>query len=78
MNVKIIPKNLPAKLDKYSVCNLKYSIPKEVNIIFHNGSNYVYHFVMKELTEELEGQFTCLGEHTEKYLTFSVSVEKEI
>ena len=23
----------------HSICNLKYSIPKEITIIFHNGSN---------------------------------------
>ena len=37
-----------------------------------------YHFITKELAEELEGQFTCLGENTEKYLTFSTQVEKEV
>ena len=35
---------------------------------FHNGSNYHYHFVIKELAEEFEKQFTCLGENTEKYI----------
>ena len=30
------------------------------------------------LPEESEKQFTCLGEHTEKYITFSVSIEKVV
>ena len=30
-----------------SVNNIKYSIPKEIPIIFHNGSNYDYHFIIK-------------------------------
>ena len=34
--------------------------------------------VIKELTKELEGQFECLAENTEKYKTFSVLIEKEI
>ena len=25
--------------DTYSICNLKYSIPKEIHVVFHNGSN---------------------------------------
>ena len=25
--------------DTYSKCNLKYSIPKEIHVVFHNGSN---------------------------------------
>ena len=32
----------------HSIYNLKYSIPKEITIIFHNESNYDYHFLMKE------------------------------
>ena len=59
------------------MCNLKHSIPKETAIIFHNGSNYDYHFVVKQLAKEFERQFTYLGENTEKYITFSVPIEKE-
>ena len=44
----------------HSICNLKYRIPKEITIFFHNGSNYDYYFIIKELTKELERQFTCL------------------
>ena len=28
--------------------NLRYSIPKEILVIFYNGSNYDYHFILKE------------------------------
>ena len=59
------------------MCNLKHSIHKEIAIIFHNGSNYDYHFVVKQLAKEFERQFTYLGENTEKYITFSVPIEKE-
>ena len=31
----------------HSICNLKYSVPKEVLIVFHKGSNYDYHFIKK-------------------------------
>ena len=37
-----------------------------------------YHFIIKELAEEFEKQFTCLGEITERYITFTVSLEKEV
>ena len=62
----------------HSTWNLKYSVPKKIPIVFHNGSNYGYHFIMKELAEELQKQFTCLGENTEKYITFTVPIGKEI
>ena len=44
----------------------------------HNGSTYDYHFIIKELAEEFEGEFECLDENTEKYITFSVPIKKEI
>ena len=54
----------------HSICNLKYSKPKEITIIFHNGSTHDYHIVIKDLAAKFEGQFTCLGKNTEKYIIF--------
>ena len=34
--------------------------------------------IIKELAEEFEGEHECLGENTEKYITFSVPIKKEI
>ena len=59
-------------------CNLWYKTPKESPVVFHNGSKYDYHFLIKELAEEFEGQFDCLGENTKKYITFSVPIKKEL
>ena len=33
---------------------------------------------MKEVVQVFEGQFTCSGENTEKYMIFSVPMEKEV
>ena len=47
--------------------------------MFHNGSSYDYHFIIKELAKEFEkGNFECLGENTEKYITFSAPIKKKI
>ena len=61
----------------HNICNLRYKIPKEIPIVFHNGSTYDYHFIIKELVKEFEGNFECLGENTEKYITFSVPIKKK-
>ena len=37
--------------------NLRYKIPKEIPVVFHNGSTYDYHFIIKELVKEFEGNF---------------------
>ena len=62
----------------HDICNLRYKIPKEIPVVFHNGCTYGYHFIIRELAEEFEREFECLGENTEKYLTFSVPIKKEI
>ena len=41
-------------------------------------SNYDYFFITKELAEEFKGQFTCLGENAENYISFSVLIEKKL
>ena len=33
---------------------------------------------MRELVDESSNQFECLGENTEKYITFSVPIKKEL
>ena len=59
----------------HDICNLRYKIPKEILVVFHNGSTYDYHFILKDLVEKFEGQFNCLGENTKKYITFSVPIK---
>ena len=62
----------------HNIFNLRYKVPKEIPVVFHNGSTYDYHFIIKELAKEFEGNFECLGENTEKYITFSVPIKKKI
>ena len=62
----------------HSICNLKLNVPDETPVFFHNGSNYDYHFIIKEFANEFEGQYECLRENTKKYKIFSVQIEKEM
>ena len=62
----------------HSICNLIFNVPNEIPVVFHNWSNYDYHLIIKELANEFKGQFECLGENTEKYKSFFVSIEKEV
>ena len=62
----------------HSICNLKCSLPKKIPIVFHNRSNYYDHCIIKQLPEEFEKQFTYLGENTEKYITFTIPIEREV
>ena len=62
----------------HNICNLRYKVPKEIPVVFHNDSTYDNHFIIKQLVKEFEGNFDCLGENTEKYITFSVPLRKKI
>ena len=35
----------------HNICNLRHKTPKEIPVVFHNGSTYDYHFIIKGLTE---------------------------
>ena len=59
----------------HDICNLRYKTPKEIPIVLHNGSTYDYHLIITELAKEFEGEFECLGDNTEKYVTFSVPIK---
>ena len=61
----------------HNICNLRFKIPKEIPVVFHNISTYDYHFIIKELVKEFDGNFECLGENTEKYITFSAPIKKK-
>ena len=57
---------------------MRNKIPKEILVVFHNGSTYDYRFIIKELVKEFDGNFECLGENTEKYITSSAPIKKKI
>ena len=58
----------------HSECNMNYKITRDIPIVFHNLSSYDSHPIIKELANEFDGKLECLGENTEKYISFSVEV----
>ena len=44
---------------------------------FHNRSKYDHYFIINALTKkEFKGELECLGEKTEKCISFSVPIRK--
>ena len=41
----------------YSICNLRFNELNEIPAVFHNGSKYDYHFIVKELANKFKEQF---------------------
>ena len=60
----------------HSICNLKYSIPEEITIIFYNRPNYDHNFIISKIAEDFEGPCNFLGENNEKYIPFQFQQEK--
>ena len=58
------------------ICNLIFSVPNEIPAAFYNSWNYNYHFIVKELANEFEGQFQCLRVNTERHKTYSIPIGK--
>ena len=56
---------------------MRHKIPNEIPVVFHNGSTYDYHFIIEQVAKEFKGNFDCLGENTEKYITFSAPIYKK-
>ena len=54
----------------HTICNLGYKTPKEIPVVFHNGSTYDYHFIIEQLAKDFNGRSECFGENTEKYITY--------
>ena len=61
----------------HNTFNLRYKIPKNIPVIFHNGSTYDYHFIIKELASEFEENFECLGGKHRKIYNFFCPYQKE-
>ena len=62
----------------HSACNLRYNVLRDIPVVFHNGSSYDYHFIIKYLAKEFKSHFECLGDNIEKYITFSAPINKVI
>ena len=57
-------------------CKDKCGKERETPVVFHNGSNYDYHFIIKGLAKEVDG-LECIGENSEKYITFKALFDEE-
>ena len=65
--------------DAHTICNLRYKVPHEIPVQFHNGSGFDFHLIIKELAGEFKGEdIECLAENTEKHISFSVAIKKKM
>ena len=51
----------------HNICNLRYKVRREILVVICNGSTYDHHLIIKELAEEFQSDFNCLGEKYRKH-----------
>ena len=65
------------KLETISIIQANIEVWDIAYVVFYNGLNSDYHFIIKELAKQFEGKFESLEENSEKYKTFFVLIETE-
>ena len=68
---------------KYSVgshiiCNLKFNVLKEIQVVFRNGSNYDYHFFYKRISKRVWEKIWMSLVKYRNVQNFFVPIEKEV
>ena len=62
----------------HSLCNLRYSTQIDIPVFFHNGTNYDFNLLIEEFAKEYKSDINCIPLNTNKYISFSVPIKKEV
>ena len=60
------------------LCNLRYSMQIYIPVYFHNGTNYDFNLIIAELAKEFRSEMKCIPSNTNKYMSFSIPIKKEV
>ena len=58
----------------HSSCNLKYKIPNDIPVVFHNITGYNAHLFIRELSK-YTNRMGVIAKNIEDYISFSIKVE---
>ena len=61
----------------HNICNLRYKTLKEIPVVVHNVT-YDHHFIIKQLANEFDGQFECVGEIQRNILLFQYQLKNNL
>ena len=60
------------------ICNLRYSTQIDIPVFFHNVTDYDFNLIINELAKEFRSEMRCIPLNTNKYISFSIPIRKEI
>ena len=56
----------------HSICNLKFNVPNEIPVVFHNGSNYDENFIIENSHMNLSENLNTLGTTQKSTIPFQL------
>ena len=62
----------------HSISNLDFNVPTDISVVFHNGSNYDYDFIIKELEKDFEENLNVSGKIQKKPKLFLFQYKKKL
>ena len=60
------------------ICNLRYSTQIDISAFFHNGTSYDFNLIVNELAKKFRSEMRCIPLNTNKYMSFSIPIRKEV
>ena len=60
--------------EAHAICKFKYTTQRDIPVVIHNGSNYNFDLIIKELAEEFNEEIHCIPEDKEKHKSFSIPI----
>ena len=60
------------------ICNLSQSTPIDIPVFFHDGTSYEFNFIITELAKEFKSEMRCIPLNTDKYMSFSIPIKKDV
>ena len=64
--------------EAHLICNLRQSTQIDIPVFFHNGTNYDFDLIINKLAKEFRSEMRCILLNTTNYMSFSISIKKEI
>ena len=61
----------------HSICNLRYSVQRDIPVFFHNGTNYDFNLIINELAKEFRSELQCIPLNGEKFMSLSIPIKKK-
>ena len=51
---------------------------KDIPGFFHNSTNYDFNLIITEIAKEFRSEMKCIPLNTNKYMSFSIPIKKEV